>query len=355
MEQSVLRAASARGQSKTAPANLFTLEKMADGVYGAISRPVAQLNCNAVIFENSNGLLVVDTHSKPSAAAALVAQIRREITSKPVRYLVNSHFHWDHVQGNAAYRKSSTQVEVIASEATRQLLSERAAPGLKSSLESAAGSLEVYRKNASSAANEADKAYWRQMASDTEAFIKEMKDYVPDLPNITVQGDLILHDKAHDLHVVFRGRGHTAGDVSVWCPSKKVAATGDLAHGALPYIGDGYPQDWPVTLAGLGMLGFDKFLGGHGGILTGLTRLHQMRNYIEEVTMMVQEGLRRRVGLAEMQKQITPASLKSLGGGYMEALVAAIPGVPGRTSAQIIAGTVAGNVSQIHAALSRPA
>jgi cyclase len=62
----------------------------------ALARPQALANCNAAIFVNSADVLVVDSHSKPSAAAALIAQIKQQITAKPVRYLVDTHFHWDH-------------------------------------------------------------------------------------------------------------------------------------------------------------------------------------------------------------------------------------------------------------------
>ena len=53
-----------------------------------------------------SAVVVVDAHSKPSAAASLIAQIRREVTDKPVRYVVNTHFHWDHMQGDHAYRQT---------------------------------------------------------------------------------------------------------------------------------------------------------------------------------------------------------------------------------------------------------
>lgn len=69
---------------------------VAEGVYFARARAAAVGNCNAGIFVNNPAdVLVVDAHSKPSAAAALIAQIKREVTPEPVRYLVDTHFHWD--------------------------------------------------------------------------------------------------------------------------------------------------------------------------------------------------------------------------------------------------------------------
>src|SRR5262249_17902429 len=135
LEVGFLRAAFARAQARTANTQLFDIQKAADGVFFARARPQAIANCNASIFVNSEDVLVVDAHSKPSAAASLIAQIKREVTTKPVRYLVNTHFHWDHTQGDPAYRAAGGKVEVIASEATKQLMAQNARNRLKENLD----------------------------------------------------------------------------------------------------------------------------------------------------------------------------------------------------------------------------
>ena|SRR5437016_9334395 len=116
LDQAVFRAAQARAQSAGAPTTLFDIERVADDTYLALARPAAILNCNAAIFVNARDVMVVDTHSKPSAAAALIAQIRREITTKPVAYVVNTHFHYDHAQGTRAYREMEPAPQILASE-----------------------------------------------------------------------------------------------------------------------------------------------------------------------------------------------------------------------------------------------
>src|ERR1700674_5951094 len=115
IEEAFLRATWARAQAPGASANLFTIEKVADGIYAALARPQIMTNCNAAIFVNSQDVLVVDAHSKPSAAAALIAQIKKDITTKPVAYLATGHSHWDHTQGDAAYKATSAKVDIIAS------------------------------------------------------------------------------------------------------------------------------------------------------------------------------------------------------------------------------------------------
>src|ERR1700678_1679342 len=92
LELAYHRAAWARAAAPNADANLFDIQKVANGIYFAYARPQAMINCNAAIFVRSKDVVVVDAHSKPSAAAALIGQIKREITVKPVRYVINTHF-----------------------------------------------------------------------------------------------------------------------------------------------------------------------------------------------------------------------------------------------------------------------
>src|SRR4051812_46744201 len=87
---------------------LFRIQNVSDNAYFAQALPQAVVNCNAMIFVNAADVLVVDSHSKPSASAALLAQIKKEITTRPVRYVVNTHFHFDHTQGNHTYRATAT-------------------------------------------------------------------------------------------------------------------------------------------------------------------------------------------------------------------------------------------------------
>src|SRR5205085_10239731 len=111
--------------------DLFDIKPMADGVYAALSKPVYKINCNAAIILLDDSVLVVDTHSKPSAARELIAEIKK-LTDKPVRYVVNTHFHWDHYQGNQAYPSSwPAGVEIISSEMTRFNIEKRGIPRVK--------------------------------------------------------------------------------------------------------------------------------------------------------------------------------------------------------------------------------
>jgi glyoxylase-like metal-dependent hydrolase (beta-lactamase superfamily II) len=71
---------------------------------------------------------------------------------------------------------------------------------------------------------------------------------------------------------------HTAGDVAVFSPQKRVVASGDVIIGFLPNIADGYPRPWPATINSVGQLAFDHIVPGHGPVHHDRARMTQMRN-----------------------------------------------------------------------------
>ena len=355
----MLRATAARAQSKTDPLpTLFDLQKVAPGVYAAIAKPLPLLNCNTAIFENEKDLLIVDSHARPSAVVSLVQQLRREVSTKPVRYIVNSHFHWDHSEGNSAHRHLFPNAQIISSEATRNLLREFGSARAKSQVEQSEKMLPDYRQALAAAKSPQEKAYWQLMVKDSAAFADEMKNYAPELPTLTLETDLVIHDKAHDLHIAFRGKGHTAGDVVVYCPQKKVIATGDLLHSFAPYILDGYPKLWPSTLRTVAKFDYTHVIGGHGGVHTSKLQGQQMAAYIEDLSEQVAILKDRRISLADVKKQIDPSKLKSLTrDGYGDFLATSLLKYrfikPGTTHAQVLSEAVAGNIDHIYEFLDR--
>lgn len=353
LSQSMLRAAQARAQATGVAASLFHVEKVTEGVYAALAKPALFGNCNAAIFENASDLLIVDSHSKPSAVVALVAQLRAEVSKKPVRYIVNSHFHWDHSHGNPAYRRMAPDGHIVSSEVTRKLLADRGAKSVEGQLEQARKGVETYRQQAAAAKTPEEKARLQGLAKEAQAFWKEMQDWKPELPDLTFDRDLIIRDKAHDLHLAFRGRGHTAGDVVVWCPQKKAIATGDLLHSLTPYCGDGYPKEWPKTLRAVAEFDYTHVAGGHGPVQHSKERAAQKAGFIEEVTERIAEAAAQGLAAEQMRTRITPASLKSLQGDYGGWLRENFR-LAGRATAgqDPLAGPLAGMLPQIAARLN---
>jgi glyoxylase-like metal-dependent hydrolase (beta-lactamase superfamily II) len=333
-----------------AAARLFDLKKVADGTYAAIAQPAAMLNCNAAVIVNRDHVLVVDTHSKPSAAKALIRQVREEVTELPVRYVVDSHLHGDHALGNEAYPDAfGAGVEVISSVKTREWLEALGLTRLKESLGSVPKQIADFRARIEASRDESERANLRAHIEGLEAYLKEMTPPRVTLPTMTFDSRLVLHRGGREVHLLFLGRAHTAGDVVAYVPSERVVATGDLMHGLLPYMGDGFPEEWPATLRALEALDFDRVVPGHGSVQEGKSVLSEFRGYVEEVTEKVTRGVERGQPLDELQKVISPGSLASLGAGGMRRRVERELGdvfAPERP-AEMLDGSVASNVREV--------
>jgi glyoxylase-like metal-dependent hydrolase (beta-lactamase superfamily II) len=298
---------------------LFRLQRVTESVYAALARPAAMLNCNAAVVVGPEYAVVVDTHSKPSAARALIGQIRAELTDKPVRYVVNTHFHWDHAQGNLAYPDAyGGRTEVVASNATREWLAREGVARLGQSLASGARTIaDLERQIAAPATPAAEKQQLTERLADLKAFAAEMsppEDKIV-LPRLTFDKRLVLHNGDLEIHLLFLGRGHTAGDVVVYVPAQRVVASGDLMHSLLPYMGDGFPDEWPRTLTALEALDFDRVAPGHGSVQEGKTIAAGFRAFIEEVDEAVSRGIERGASLEELRRTIAPDRLRSLTNG----------------------------------------
>jgi cyclase len=322
LELAYYRAAWARAAAPGSDSNLFEIQKIGNGVYFAQARPQAMLNCNAGIFVRSKDVVVVDTHSKPSAAAGLIAQMKREVTTKPVRYVINTHFHWDHTQGSHAYRLANEKVDFIASAATRDLMAKLSVARMKASVGEVPKLIDGLRARAARSTPAGEKAFCADQIRQLQAYQAELQNYTPELPTITFDKSYLLKDPAYDLHIDFRGHAHTAGDVVVFCPQERAIATGDVIHGFLPFIADGFPRIWPGTIDAIGQADFNKIMPGHAALQTDRIAMINLRNYIEELTDKVEQGRKAGLTVAEMQKRITVASLKSLHSNGYEAYLA---------------------------------
>ena len=313
MELAFHRAAWARAAAPTEGRDLFDIQMVVPGVYFAHAHPQAMVNCNAAIFVRSKDVVVVDAHSKPSAAASIIRQIRRQVSEKPVRYVINTHFHWDHTQGDHAYKETGGKVDFIASSTTKRLMEENCAARMKASVDAVPAQIEAMRRRAEKAKSAAEKTFCEDQIRQMQEYLSDMKqNYELVLPTITFDQSYVLPDPDFDLHLGFHGRSHTAGDTFVYCPQQFAIATGDASHGWLPNVGDGYPRQWPGTIDDVAKADFKHIMGGHGPLQSDRTVMTSMRNYIEELTEKVEAGKKAGQNIAELQKQLTVASLKSM-------------------------------------------
>jgi cyclase len=263
--------------------DLFDIKPVAEGVYAAIAKPVYKVNCNAAIIFLDDAVLVVDTHSKPSAARALIEQIKK-LTPKPVKFVVNTHFHWDHYQGNEAYPSSwPAGVEIISSEATRTSIEQRGIPRVKHEIVTMPAQIEQLKADLQKVSTPEQRASIQKDISEGEAYLAELKSMQITLPTMTFDRSLILHRKSRTVELLWLGRAHTDGDVFVFLPKEKVLVTGDTLHGWTPYMGDSYPYDWIKTLDVAEKLDFDYVIAGHGDVMRGKQTFDLWKQYFRDL------------------------------------------------------------------------
>lgn len=291
--------------TSVAEEQIFDVKLVVEGVYAAIPKPGHMGNCNAAIVLLDDGVLVVDTHAKPSAARALIAEIK-QLTDKPVKYVVNTHFHSDHYQGNQVYPNAwPGGVEIISSEATRQSLQLRGIPRVKHELITVAQNIEKLKADLAKTTEAKQKMRMQENLDQAEDYLAELKRMQVTLPSITFDRSLILYRASRTVEILWLGKGHTDGDVVVYLPKEKVIATGDLVmNGCLPNMADSYPYDWIKTLDAVEKLDFDYGIGGHGDVMRGKGQFKRWKQYLSEVMAKTAEAYAQGLTLDEARKRI---------------------------------------------------
>jgi glyoxylase-like metal-dependent hydrolase (beta-lactamase superfamily II) len=205
--------------------------RLADGAYAY----TAEGDPNTGIVVGDDGVMVIDTQATPVMAQDVIRRIR-EVTSKPIKYVVMSHYHAVRVLGASAYQAE----HIIASRETYELIVERGDADMKSEIER-----------------------FPRLFRSVES--------IPGLtwPTLVFKDELTLWMGKREVKILHLGHGHTRGDTVVWLPKEKVLFSGDLVeYGATPYTGDAYLRDWPQTLDRLRALQPQSLVPGRGDALT---------------------------------------------------------------------------------------
>ena len=221
---------------------------------------------NTGVVIGDDAVLVADTQATPAMAADVIRRIR-EITDKPIKYVLLTHYHAVRVLGASAFMAEGGQ-QIIASQDTRDLIVER---------------------------GEQDKA--SEIGRFPRLF-RDVESVPPGLtwPTLTFTGQLTLWLGRLEVQMLQLGRGHTKGDTVLWLPQERTLLSGDLVEfDATPYAGDAYFQDWPQTLDRVAALQPLALLPGRGPALRGAQQVQQgiegTRAFVSELWDSVRAGV----------------------------------------------------------------
>ena len=238
----------------------YALDEVAPGVFAAIAQGVPYYVANSVVVVGRDAVLLVDSSAGTNEARALREAIHR-VTDRPVRYVVDTHFHFDHALGHAAFPEALT----IGHDATRAgLVLGVRQPTLSRNLTGMAGRAAELETEAATEKDEARKAQLRGQATALEAYRRQLAALTPSPSNLAFGRSLTLWLGDREVRVLHLGRGHTAGDTVVYLPKERLVCTGDLFNGYIGYMGDAYVDEWADTLGRLAELDFETVVAGHG-------------------------------------------------------------------------------------------
>jgi len=197
---------------------------------------------NSGIIIADDGCIVMDAQATPAMASLVIERVR-QVTDKPIKYVVLSHYHAVRVLGASAYKAEA----IVASQETRRLVAERGQ-------------------------QDWDSEYGRfpRLFADAQS--------IPGLtwPHVTFTGELTLYLGKREVRLMQIGAGHTSGDIVAYVPDADVMFTGDLVeyHSAC-YCGDAYLREWPATLSAILEFEPRAIVPGRGDALIGKTKVHE--------------------------------------------------------------------------------
>jgi cyclase len=294
----------------------FEITKVADGVHAAVAAPAYKVNSNTAIIETDDGVIVVDTHSKPSAARVVMERLR-ELTSKPVRFVINTHFHWDHWHGNEVYPAAYPNAEIVTNQITREAMVRKGLKRIQDHVREVPAEIAKLEAAIAAARSSAERAKLEADLRLARAYLTEVRALKPALPTVVFEQAMRLYRRDREIHLLHLGRAHTEGDVFVYLPKEKIVMTGDAVIGWTPYMGDGYPEDWVATLDRLAALDFDRMIMGHGAV-AGREWLRFFRGYVSDLVESVRAEVATGAALDEVQRRVieklAPTYEKALSG-----------------------------------------
>lgn len=245
---------------------------------------------NTGVIIGDTSVMVLDTQATPVMAQDVVRRIR-EVTDKPIEWVVLSHYHAVRVLGAEGYRAAGLR-NILASRATWDMIVER---------------------------GEAD------MASEIGRFPRLFRavESVPGLtwPTVVFEKKLTIRLGKVEVRLDQIGRGHTAGDTIAWLPQEGVVFSGDLVeYGATPYAGDAHFSDWPATLDRIAALDATALVPGRGAALVGKDKVREAidgtRAFVSDLFAAVKAGVAAGHDLKRIYKD-TYAALKPAYGHWV--------------------------------------
>jgi glyoxylase-like metal-dependent hydrolase (beta-lactamase superfamily II) len=291
----------------------FEIQKVVDGVYAAIRRkpPGLMFDANSIFIVNDADVIVVDTNITPTSAKATIAALKK-LTPKPVRTIINTHWHDDHMMGNAAYREAFPGVEIIGHARSADAAATTGAANRKGTLERGPIlvkqlrlSLEQAKNFDGQALNDEERASYRGDITAAERYFVEAAAATVVAPTVTVTDRMTLKRGKRTIEILHLGAGHTPEDLVVHLPQDRLVITGDLLALPVPLIGStSRPLEFGATLEKLVALKPAILIPGHGPVVRTLDHVQLEIRLLTSLVEQVKAAVSRGAPIAEVRKSV---------------------------------------------------
>jgi cyclase len=297
--------------------NYQTVE-VGQGIYAFVSPettgPIPSGNVVAIVGDD--GVLVVDSGRFPTLARRMIADIRRK-TDKPVRFLVHTHWHLDHITGDGEFRKAFPGMTFVTTDFTRGKMIEKQVGSLKDIAKNDADYMQQIdailakgKREDGSPIPEDSQKYLRAEAADIRLEMSDLAGATVVEPGLTFDRTVAVHLGKREVRIAFLGEGNTAGDTVVSVPDAKVVATGDLLVSPVPYGYGCHPAAWIETLKKLMTIDAVAIVPGHGPVMRDWEYAKKVSGVLEAVRAQVGEAVRQGATLEETRKKVDLESFK---------------------------------------------
>jgi cyclase len=280
-----------------ATGKVYSFTKIADGVFYATSSGPMATGGNHPIIVNDHDVFLVDDGTTPAAARALLEDLKL-ITNKPVRWVVNTHFHYDHTDGNSVF---GPEVQIIGHEYVRRAIMDDVLhrEPFKTAITNMPIQVDSLKKQIADEKDPAKKATLQKQLTTVQADWEQLKSIKPTPPTMTYSSSMTLFSGQREIRLLFLGRGHTDGDTVVYLPKEKIVCTGDLMESRLAYMGSAEFDEWITTLDALKKLDYDVVLPGHGVPFHEKSLITAFQSYLKD--LMTKVAALRKQGLTAEQ------------------------------------------------------
>jgi glyoxylase-like metal-dependent hydrolase (beta-lactamase superfamily II) len=269
----------------TVTGKVYRFDKIAEGVYYATTVSEMITGGNHPIIINENDVVLVDDGTTVAAARALLTDLKL-LTNKPVRWVVNTHWHYDHLDGNSVF---GSDVQIIGHHYVRYaLLNLDVLPKeIDRHLEEMPGQMETLKKQIGGEKDPKRRAVLEKQRAAIQAALEELKVMKPPPPTMTYSSKMTIYRGQREIQLLFLGRGHTEGDTVVFLPKERIVCAGDLMESKPSVLVNGVFDEWITTLDALKKLDFDTVLPGHGEPFHGTSLITAFQDYLRDLIAQV--------------------------------------------------------------------